>query len=280
MSADDRVESPAACREWKIYVLNMAKSPRKLGHMKSQLDALGLEFERVEGPDPSAMPAEVLDAHYSPELNRRMFIRRLQLGQIGCYMGHIAVWRKILADGPAFAIVLEDDVALAENFAEALGFLAAHRGDWDFVRIQKEGKKKRAYSRREYPEGFSLVEFVRHSGCTYGYAVSSGAVRKMLGGLIPFGLPVDTHTHYYHRLGLDILTLDPPVVSASALAAKSDKDEISFANRVDDAHFHPFARQKWSFCLYLEKLRYLCSRDGFCQFAGRLLGALRSGKIR
>jgi glycosyl transferase family 25 len=41
---------------------------------------------------------------------------RLHMGQLGCALSHIGVWRQLLGSGLDWAVVLEDDARLAPDF--------------------------------------------------------------------------------------------------------------------------------------------------------------------
>jgi hypothetical protein len=50
------------------------------------------------------------------------------LGELGCYLSHVAVMRALLASSHRFALVLEDDVLLTPALRPVLQGLLAHAG--------------------------------------------------------------------------------------------------------------------------------------------------------
>ena len=86
--------------------------------MRNQLSRLGLGFERIDA---------VLGANLSRmEINKafckiRSFcamMRKLRVGEIGCALSHLSVYRKMIDRQIQYALVLEDDVVLADNFID------------------------------------------------------------------------------------------------------------------------------------------------------------------
>lgn len=251
---------------YKIFVINMARSVERWNQISAQLDKFGLQYEWVGGVDASGLPKETVNFYFSEEKNRRDFPRPLSLGEIGCHISHIKCWQKITEYGLDFAVILEDDVVLSDKFPAALQFLQDKYFKWNFIRLQIEEKNRILYKERIYSD-FSLREYIRTSGCAWGYALNFKTAKKLLKNIIPFGCPADSNTHLYYKYGIDILTLFPPVV----FCKNENGSEIdSYKNRLKIRNFHPFARQVFQFKSYAGKLNYLRKRDGLHRFLKRM----------
>lgn len=245
----------------------MPRSVQRWKEISSQLDKLGLPYERVEGRNAADFSKETLSIYFSEKNNRRNFPRPLTLGEIGCYVSHIKCWQKIAQEGLDFAVVLEDDVVLSNKLPAALQFLEEKIFKWNFIRLQIEEKTRILYKKRDYRD-FSLHEYIRTSGCMWGYALNLKTAKILLKNLIPFGMPVDTNTHLYYKLGIDVLTLFPPVVFCRN---ENDSEIDVLKNRLKLYNFYPFARQVFQLKSYLGKLNYLRKRDGIHRFLKRML---------
>ena len=104
----------------KPFVINLAKNTNRLESMCRQLSHFGLEFERIDA---------VLGVGLSLAEMRRDFccirsffamMRRLRVGEIGCALSHLSVYRKMIERQMQYALVLEDDITLCESFKEIL----------------------------------------------------------------------------------------------------------------------------------------------------------------
>ena len=119
-------------------VINLDADVARLAHMRQELARAGLAFERFGAVHGDDLPAEIRP--YFADGASALPI--LSAGEIGCYASHLAVCRRIAAGEIASpALVLEDDVCLAEDFVPALkGALRALPAEWDLVRLSNDAK--------------------------------------------------------------------------------------------------------------------------------------------
>lgn len=112
----------------KAYLINLDRSPGRLEFMRAQFEALGLAVERVPAVDGSAIDL----APYAGS--------KLGPGEIGCFLSHRAIWKKLVDSGEERALVFEDDVRLSAALPELLA-----RKDWipataGVVKLDTSGK--------------------------------------------------------------------------------------------------------------------------------------------
>ena len=251
---------------YKFFVINMAGSTERWNLVKSQLDALNLVYERIEGIDASLLDNFEIAKYYSYSENRKQFCRPLKIGEIGCYMAHIKCWKQIVSQRLDFGVIWEDDVILSERISAALKILSSNLGRFDFVSIQNETKKRWLYSSEFFGE-FSFYEFVRTSGGFWGYVLSQDAAKLLLDNLIPFGITVDTNVHLYYKYKITVKSLFPPVVfHRNGIPTERKSDKIKHVR-----NFCLFARQVFQLKSYIGKLRYFLLRDGFAKFLCRII---------
>ena len=127
-----------ASTRYKIFVINMSESRERWLNISSQLDALNLPYERIEGIDASRLSSEELSKHYSYLKNKKLFPRPLLVGEIGCHISHITCWMEIVRQNLDFGVVLENDAILSGRFSSAIKLLLEHPFEWDLIRLQPE----------------------------------------------------------------------------------------------------------------------------------------------
>ncbi|HYD73188.1 MAG TPA: glycosyltransferase family 25 protein [Candidatus Binatia bacterium] len=124
-------------RGLRSVVINLDGDDARLRHMQKELERAGLAFERFAAVRGADVPAAL-----RPYFTESPSPRILSAGEVGCYASHLAVCRRI-ADGEMAApvLVLEDDVCLAKDFANALdALLQALPAKWDLVRLSNDPK--------------------------------------------------------------------------------------------------------------------------------------------
>ncbi len=103
--------------KFKIFLINMKKSPERLEFMSNQLHSLGLPFFIQEGIDGKTFDfKDVYDERLSTKLNGSP----LALVEKGCAMSHKLILEKSFSEELDYVLVLEDDVELPSNFEQIL----------------------------------------------------------------------------------------------------------------------------------------------------------------
>ena len=254
-----------ASTRYKIFVINMSGSRERWLNISSQLDALNLQYECIEGIDASRLSSEELSKHYSYLKNKKLFPRPLLVGEIGCHISHITCWLEIVRQNLDFGVVLEDDAILSGRFSSAIKLLQEHPFEWDFIRLQPETKNRILYSQKKFSE-FSFNEYIRTSGGSLAYAVNIRTAKRLVFELSPFGCTADSNSHLYYKYGIDVLTIIPPVVFLWDIATDRALDA-----KTKTKNYYPFSRQAFQLKSYTGKLLQLLRRDGLKTFSKRLI---------
>src|SRR4051794_473458 len=93
-----------------IFVISLPHARERRIHVSAHLSRLGLSYTLVDGIDGTDLSAEerrtlVADGHdYHP-------------GVIGCYLSHMSVYDRIVAQNIDLCLILEDDAVLNPSFA-------------------------------------------------------------------------------------------------------------------------------------------------------------------
>lgn len=121
----------------RAVVINLDADGARLAHMEAELGRVGLAFERFAAVRGDKLPAEIRP-YFAEDSSSRI----LSAGEIGCYASHLAVCQRIASGEIASpALVLEDDVCLADDFALAIeALLRVLPAEWDLVRLSNDAK--------------------------------------------------------------------------------------------------------------------------------------------
>lgn len=94
--------------------------------------------------------------------------------RFGCFMSHIELWQRIGRMKLRFAVILEDDVILVENFIEKLELLLQELPQsWDLLYLNGSFKKFG-------PRFSSHLALSRGGVGAFGYVISERAIPKLL----------------------------------------------------------------------------------------------------
>ncbi len=151
-----------------VLLINLDRSTERLAFMHSQ----PVYFERIPGVDGAdGVPAWLKDEFSASELTS---------GEIGCYASHLVCAREIVCRCLPYAIVLEDDVTLDDDFLEsAVAAADAAPVGWDYIHLSSHFKRSVIWT-SDLPNGRSLVRHARLPVNTAAYILSNAGARKWL----------------------------------------------------------------------------------------------------
>lgn len=214
-----------------VYVINLDRRPDRLAMIAAQLDAQGVTWERFQALD--AQDSD--DTQMNAEINFNHMIMGAPRGAAFCALSHFEVWRHFLKSPYEAAIILEDDVTIAPDFAQF-----AKTTDWlpsgaQLIKIEKYGRRvsKKLVSQNTFasPAPFRVLQDLlsRHGGAG-GYLLTRKGAEHALENKAMLRVPVD-HLLFnpnVSKLARDLkpIQLNPAIVIQTGDGALSD---ISFS---------------------------------------------------
>lgn len=208
------------------YLINLRRDEARLARMSAQLSRLGLDFERLDAIHGLDMPGWLqpffFDTNGKPA-------SRLLPGEIGCYASHLVACATIAQRGVP-ALVLEDDLEIADGFMDLLRAFSTLPAGWDIVRLSNPHKRP-CFRVSGLTDRFSLVKFSRVPPSTGAYLLSPTGARKFLGWKLLRSLPVDQDLRRTWDCGLRTYGVFPQPVIANIGASTIDAMQMRSRRR-------------------------------------------------
>lgn len=205
---------------WPSYVINLADNITRMDNVRAQLDAQGIAFERVEAVWGADLSPEAVARVYDAEANKRRAKQDLVPGELGCYLSHIAAWRRIAEGTAPGGIVLEDDFQAAPDFADVLRALCATASpEWDIAKLFCIDPAPDLISRAPLVGRYQLCQPFRVPSTTLGYAITRASAAALLARSVPFFRPIDEDHKFFWEHGQRIALVHPNVLSVGAQEA-------------------------------------------------------------
>ncbi|RIY40113.1 glycosyltransferase family 25 protein [Neopusillimonas maritima] len=173
------------------FVINLEKDTQRRSAMQTRLAKLGITPTFFKAVDGRLMSPEALESHVN-RIRAQQEYGSLSAAEIGTSLSHIGIYQKMVNNQMPYAVVLEDDVCLDENFATYLdshgpGSLAAHFAPTQAAMVQlthiTRGKRFGARTL-----GQTRNKAVRASGGVWlasGYFITLAAAEKLAQHLYP-----------------------------------------------------------------------------------------------
>ncbi|VDC31660.1 glycosyltransferase family 25 protein [Pseudogemmobacter humi] len=188
-----------------VWWINLDRAEERRRQMEERLARLDLDAERFSAIDGRAAPdlvAQSLDA----AAFRRNMGRAALPAEVGCYLSHLAVWKKFLADGRPFALVLEDDVVFHDDFLAALGAALDHSDRWDMLKLNRIRAKLPV--RQGRAGEWDLNAYLGPATGFGAYLITRDLALRLVPRMLPMTMPVDYEAtrwwaHDFRLLGLE-----------------------------------------------------------------------------
>ncbi|WP_373086221.1 glycosyltransferase family 25 protein [Sneathiella sp.] len=197
-----------------VFVINRPKDRHRRQDMTDRLAKVGITpifFEAIDG-----YKLDIADlSAYDQEKRRRYFGKDLRAGEIGCLLSHRAIYETMVREGIECALVLEDDVFLADDFKIVLEDIQASALQWDVLRFVGHGKVfDNGYRRLARLQGtYSITRVPTSPSGAYAYMLTLKAAKRLLQFMQKNWLPVDIVHSRSWETGLETLLVHPSPVT-------------------------------------------------------------------
>lgn len=197
-----------------IWIVSLRRSAERRASVAACLVSLDLSFEftdAVEGRDLS--PAQIL-ASCNPSEAVRLLGRNLTLGEIGCSLSHLRLYRRLLDSSLEEVVILEDDVIVDPALPEILKSRDRLPGRWELLHLHS-GLPRAPFSiwgARVVSDRHRCVRLTIPVNGSFGYLIRRSGAEKLLKSGEPVRVPADVLCGGSLRAGVRLYGIDPPVV--------------------------------------------------------------------
>ncbi len=87
------------------YVINLKRSTERMESMSEALEAMNVDYERVEGVDAQLLSNELLSKNATLSVE---YPYELTKGELACFFSHRKCWEKLVNSHHEWALILED----------------------------------------------------------------------------------------------------------------------------------------------------------------------------
>ncbi|MDQ2149979.1 glycosyltransferase family 25 protein [Alcaligenaceae bacterium C4P045] len=207
------------------FVINLATETARREAMAARLEARGLTPRWIDAVDGRGAARGAVLARADMARARRVY-GELSPTEVACACSHLEVYRRIVAEHIPHALILEDDVELADDIAElsataGAGSLAAHiAADRPaMIQLTHVGRGWRLGARRVGKR--ALLRAEGGVWLTGGYIVTLAAAQALCATRDPIWTAADHWEAIAQDAGLQLHAVSPPCVWEAAEAAQS-----------------------------------------------------------
>ncbi len=229
----------------RAFVIHLERATGRRPTAEALLRALPIPGEIFPAVDGRALAADAVKAAYARGRYAPRYPFALVPAEIGAFLSHRAVWRRIVEDGLDHAVVFEDDAAVdPERFEALLAFLAAERRRWSYVLMPAAGLEPSGEPLAQR-DGMTLLRPHTPPLRAIGQVVSREAAARLLALTAPFDRPIDTFLQMNWVTGLTLLAVTPtPIrdVSRETGGTTVQRKRLGFFERLRHEAMRPIYR--------------------------------------
>lgn len=183
------------------FFINLDHDVGRREALERQLDALGLPHTRFPGVYGKALSPKELARHYD-HARAVAQSRELTVGEVGCALSHLGVYRAMLEQDLPYALILEDDAKLGADVPAVLEALAQQVSpDEPVVTLLTHIDRYYKRSARPLTAHHEVVKLANYQWLAHGYFVTRAAARRMVEQLYPVWLAAD-YWYKFEREGI------------------------------------------------------------------------------
>ena len=230
MSAPENYATPA-------FVINLDFEVERKAFMAQQLQAAGIPFEIVAAVKGKALAPAAVSTVYDEQQTLKTQGKPLSLGEIGCALSHLSIYRTMREKNTPASLVLEDDALLHPDLSKVLQPLAERIAaeTRPVVYLLTHLIRYKRSPALPVATGYALHPMV-DACCAHGYLINNAAAKEMLQLFSPITYPIDAWKRIAETNRIRIYGLNPYVIGHSTLAKDSN---IEQARAVVSDDFEP-----------------------------------------
>jgi len=184
-----------------IFIVNLKKDTEKKQHMQRLCKKYNLDVEFVEAVYGKELSQEEIDEVYSEKGAIERIGRGLTRGEIGTILSHRSIYKKILDEEIALALILEDDIEFNKELLGTLTQLKSFEDNWEIVLLghhagdsRKVATRYNVWYKKKLNEKVTLRRPSEIGYGAYGYVVNLKGAGKLYKKTNTCNLPIDHYT--------------------------------------------------------------------------------------
>ncbi|GLP97280.1 glycosyltransferase family 25 protein [Paraferrimonas sedimenticola] len=193
----------------QVLVISLAQDSARRENISSQLQQLGVSFEFFDAVD-GRLGEHPLLARYHKREFLLNYGRDAQPGELGCYASHFLIWQRCVELNQPIA-VLEDDIALYDNFIKGFELAKSLTNELGFIRLEEPDRSSK-WQLAGANQGFEFRKFIKMAQRTSGYMISPAVAKAFIDASERFEFPVDVFIRNFHKHQMPLFDISPPIL--------------------------------------------------------------------
>jgi len=193
-------------------VITLRRSTARAENVRRIIDRCPVPCEIWDASDGAQMSDEQIAAVYQTRLNTPYYPFKLRPGEIGCFLSHRRIWKKMVDESIPQLLILEDDIEMLPNFDQLLQHAVEKTPRDGYVQFQVR-QLRIAGNGQPSDDQPQLIKPTVVPLRTSAQLVTLSAARRLLHYTEIFDRPVDAAIQLTWMHGATILVASPQSVT-------------------------------------------------------------------
>ncbi|RCS24362.1 glycosyl transferase [Phyllobacterium salinisoli] len=229
----------------KAFIIHLDRATDRLGQVRELTSQLPVATEIIDAVDGRMLDPTEMQRVYRRHLHKPHYPFALSANEIACFLSHRQAWQAIVDRDLAAGLVLEDDVALNEDFPAALATALAYLQPDHFIRLPF--RPEREHGPELFKAGNACI--IKPAPVGLGMVaqlVGREAAKRLLSATEQLDRPVDTTLQMNWVTGVVPLSVHPGGVRevSAHLGGSTIKQHRSMLDRFVHEILRPLYRMK------------------------------------
>ncbi|AAX73747.1 hypothetical protein L273_00345 [Brucella abortus B10-0091] len=229
----------------KAFIIHLKRATDRAPQVEKLVKELPVKAEVIEAVDSRALNKDEIARIYKRRLHTPRYPFALSRNEIACFLSHRKAWQAIIDRKLDAGFIVEDDIALTENFMGAYRAAVDHLEPGGFIRFTF--RDDREHGREVFRD--EAVRIIIPNPIGLGMVaqfVSYDAAQKLLDITQTFDRPVDTTVQMRWVTGLQPLSVIPGGVKeiSSQLGGTTIQHKKNFSDKLAREILRPIYRMR------------------------------------
>ncbi|KXF77390.1 glycosyl transferase [Paramesorhizobium deserti] len=229
----------------KAFIIHLERARDRRSQVEKLARQLPVPTEIVDAIDGRKLRKAEIDRVYRRHLHKPHYPFQLSVSEIACFLSHRKAWQAIVDQGVEAGLVIEDDVALNDEFSAAWTAAQAYIQPDRFIRLPFRPEREQG------PELFKIenARIIRPTPVGLGMVaqlVGRDAAKRLLAATEQFDRPVDTTAQMTWVTDVTPLSVHPGGVQevSANLGGSTIKQRRSFLDGLSREILRPLYRMR------------------------------------
>jgi len=201
-----------------VFIINLKSSEERKKFTCEHLEKVGVTPQIIDAVDGNDITDEEVSNNANFGIYKTFLHERYLLKQeLGCFLSHLRIYRKMVDENIPLSCILEDDAICTEDFGILLKSIELSEKEWDILYAGHHSgesfKGVKSFRNKPIQDNQIMIgEPIEPAFGSYGYFIRKKAAVILLAKAFPINKPFDSYLGSSNKAGLKMRIITPACI--------------------------------------------------------------------